>query len=170
MRAVEFDNGAAVAGGIIAFEFVVTSSPPVTIDGDCLVDAAAFAIEGTTIVGAAYFANQIEVPKLGSVGGAIGNLYVTDGAFYGVAALWGPANITARVGGDVGYNGNAVSALLNTGGLTIDASGVASSYNLTTGLWTPGIAISQANLDLAVAGGGFGGVAYGIKGTKIRQI
>jgi hypothetical protein len=163
-------GGGYMVGGVITFLLVVLQGGEVTIDGDILVDAPAMAVDGTLVVGAAFFANDIEVPNITSVGAANGALYVSDNAIYLVAALWGPAGVHAHVGGDVGYGGAAASAFLNAGGLMLDGASVASSYDLTTGLWTPNIALTPTNLDTATAGGGFGDVAYGVRGTKLRRI
>jgi hypothetical protein len=164
-------RGSYIAGGIITFELSVAGGAPNVIDGDCLVMAPALGINGVLTVGAAYFANSLDVPNMNSLGDGQAMLIVSDGALYGTAALWGPAAISVHTGGDVGYVApTAVSAFLQAGAMTIDGSGTASNYDPGTGLWASGIAITPANLDLAVGGGGFGGVAYGALGSKIRAV
>lgn len=167
--------GGFIAGGVITTILAVVGVAEVVIDGDCIVNASGgtLGIEGTLVVGAAFFAaGGTDVPSVNNAGASNGQLYVSDGALYGTAAFWGPASLAVHVGGDLGYTGLATPALLNTGGITLDGVGTASSYDLVTGIWTPGIAVTKAKLDAAVAGagGGFGQVAYGVRGTKIRQI
>lgn len=164
------NTSGAILGGVINAELAVTGQ--LVLDGDVLVNAGPISIIDDLIVGAAYFANTVDVPNLTSLGANVGSLFISNNAFYGLAAIWGPAAINAHVGGDLGYLGTAVGAFLNAGGLTLDGVAIASSYDLTTGIWTPGIAVTPAKLDQAVGGilGGFGGAAYGNKGTKIRAI
>lgn len=162
-------DGCTVVGGAIVSELSVIWGAESVIDGDCVVLAPALAVEGTLVVGAGYFANALSVPNLGSLGGADGTLIVSGGAIYGTAAFWGPAALGAHVGGDVQYTGSAAAAFLNTGGMTLDGQTTAFSVDLTSGAWTPGVNVTPANLDTA-APAGFGGIAYGVRGTKIRQV
>jgi hypothetical protein len=160
-----------IAGGVITNILTMPAGGgELVIDGDCLVNAPALGALGTIVVGAARFEAALDVPELNNAGAGVAALYVSSGALYGTAAFWGPSAIDCHVGGDVGWvGGTATVTFLNLGGLTLDGAGVASSYNLATGLWAPGIALTPANLDAATPGG-FGGVAYGVKGSKIRQI
>lgn len=167
---LQFGGEAYLLGGLVTFLLVMAvGGGQGTIDGDTYVNAPAMALDGTVIIGAAYFANNLEVPNINSLGAATAALFVSNGAIYGIAAVWGPGAINVHVGGDLGYDAPAVGAFLNAGGLSLDGAGVASSYNAGTGLWAGGIALTPTNLDAPVPGG-FGGVAYGVLGSKIRMI
>ena len=65
------------------------------------------------------------------------------------------------------YNGTAVSCFPGVTGFTLDGAGTASSF--TGAVWNTGIAINAVNLDAAAGVAGFGGYAYGLKGSSISQ-
>ena len=113
-----------------------------------------------------------DIPNITSFGAGTGQVYVTNGAYYGIAALWGTGAINVHVGGELGYSGTASTALLKLSGLTLDGATTANAFNVTVnpGVWNTSISLTPANLDAAISSGGFGGIAYGSLGTKIRQI
>lgn len=161
--------GSFVTGGIITFEVSVIQGAENLFDADVLVMAPALAIEGTLVVGAAYFENTLDVPNISNIGTADGSLTISTGTFYGINALWGPCDVNVRPGGDFRYNGTAVSGMLFTGGLTLDSLGTASAFDQATSTWLGPFAVTPANLD-AGHPGGFGNCAYGQYGSKIRSI
>jgi hypothetical protein len=157
-----------IFGGIVNTELSTLSST--VLDGDVLVNAANVQLSDSVTIGAARFQNDVEVPNLVTAQTNASNTTVSNNAPYGIAALWGSAGLHVHVHGDLGYTGTAVGSLFMTGTLTLDGAATASSYNLGTGIWTPAIVLSPTNLDTAVGAGGFGGVAYGNFGSKIRQL
>lgn len=83
----------------------------------------------------------------------------------GSAALYGPATVQMRAGSSMSHAPGGlgpatfVACLLNSGAITIDSSATASQY--VAGVWTAGIAITPANLDL------HGGLLNPVTGTRI---
>ena len=156
-------------GGIIKSQFSVGFGGEVLVDGDCLVDDFTN-IQGNLAIGDAYFGQDLAIPNVSNLGGGSASVIVNN-AYYD-EIFWGPAALRVSAGGDfmVGVSHSTfAAALLNTGGMFLDGATTASSYNLTTGAWTPGVTLNPAQLDAAVAGGGFGGIAYGNNGSYIRS-
>lgn len=169
----EIYSSAYVFGGSVGTEFdASTSGASLLLDGDVAIDAPFQNLQGIVIVGTAFWNGDMDIPNISNVGGGNAQLYVTSHAYYGVAALWGAGAINVHVGGDLGYSGTAAAALLKLSGLTLDGDTTANAFNLTVnpGIWNTGISLTAANLDAAIGSGGFGGIAYGNLGSKIRQI
>ena len=148
------------------------SGASLLLDGDVAINAQFQSVQGLVIIGTAYWNGTIDIPNINSLGADTAQVYVTDNAYYGIAALWGAGAINVHVGGELGYSGTAAGALLKLSGLTLDGATTASAFNLTVnpGVWNTGISLTPTNLDAAISSGGFGGIAYGNLGTKIRLI
>jgi hypothetical protein len=92
----------------------------------------------------------------------------------GSPALWGPGALDvsgiARFEYPAG-DGGASATFLQTGGLTIGGQSAACSVDtLNTGVWSCGIPLTPANLDLAPASGGFGGLAAVQGGGSLSNV
>ena len=159
-----------IVGGSIGFVFANSSVSAQTIlDGDVYINSFAKAISGDVIFGAAYWSGDIDIPNVFSYGAGKGTVAISNGALYGIAALWGPGNTIVHVGGEMEYTGSAAACMLKIGTLSLDGVATASNYDPTTGVWVGGVALSPAQLDAALPGG-FAGIAYGNLGSKIRTI
>lgn len=146
---------------------------PVLLDADIAIDNF-MSVSGTCVIGTAYLGlndsgGTLNIPNAFTPGQ--GTLVIsTNAGFYGPGQVWGPVAFAIHGGGALLSDEPWATALLNTGATTLDGSGNASAYDSGTGLWHAGRAITPANLDLAVGGGGFGGTAYGNQGSKIQTI
>jgi len=117
---------------------------------------------------------------------AVGFMYIDAGTvgFLGVwnfnegfdgsatpTTIWGPGAIdiigTSRV--FYGSRHNAVATFLNKGGMTLNAQTSVSGFDPSSGLWKPLLALTPANLDLAIGSGGFGGLAVNVGGSSITS-
>jgi hypothetical protein len=89
--------------------------------------------------------------------------------FYGSAALWGPGTLNGQGSARMGYTGSAVSIFLLTGGMQLNGAATAQAYSTAAGVgtWNGPRALSAAQLDATVAGGGFGGQAINPGGASI---
>jgi uncharacterized delta-60 repeat protein len=169
----EIYTSAFIFGGSVGTEFAnLMPGSTLLLDGDVAIDAPLQNVQGTVIIGAAYWNGDMDIPNIFSLGAGTAQVYVTSNAIYGVAALWGSGAINVHVGGDLGYSGSAAGAFLKSGGLTLDGATTANAFNLTVnpGVWNTGITLTPANLDASIGTGGFGNIAYGNLGSKIRQI
>lgn len=156
-------------GGFSGFN--VTNGGSVLVDGDIYVEDYLGA-GGNLVVGSAYFGVAAECPPLNIQPGASCSIAISpDASYYGIGTVWGPGAIHVHPAAFMGVASTTfTAAYLCTGPLLLDGQAVASAYDLATGLWHPNRALTPANLDLAVAGGGFGGVAYGVLGDRIGLI
>lgn len=113
-------------GGVITFELATQEGFQTLLDGDILVQAPALGINSVLVVGAAYFANGLNIPNVNSSGGSWGELVVTNGAFYGVGSLWGPAGVVINPNGWVDYAPDE-SVFQNLGGVSTGGAQVVST-------------------------------------------
>ena len=143
------------------------------LDGDVAINAPFQNLQGLVVVGTAFWNGDMDIPNISNIGGGNGQVCVTSDAYYGVGAIWGTGALNVHVGGDLGYSGTtATAAFLKLSGLTLDGATTANAFNFAVnpGVWNTNISLTPANLDAAISSGGFGGIAYGNLGTKIRQI
>jgi hypothetical protein len=164
----------AISGAIsVGDEHCVVQGGTLLLDGDVYCEDHVLVSNAQVIAGLVYYTSidappgTLKVPSSQFGAGAGGSLVVTP-CFYGSAAFWGPGIISCAAGGDVVYSGTATSVFLNAGGLLLDGAATASSYD-GAGTWHGGIALNPTSLDAAAGAAGFGGCAYGNKGSKIRQ-
>jgi hypothetical protein len=143
----------------------------VLLDGDVCVEDFLGA-GGNLVFGTAYLSPAADIPRTDYQPGLACSVVISQNAgFYGAGTLWGPGAIHIHPAGYGGVEGTTfTAAYLCAGALALDGQATASAYDTATGLWHPGRALTPANLDLAVAGGGFGGIAYGALGDRIGLV
>lgn len=96
------------------------------------------------------------------LGATTEGFFMTVGSslYSATTSLWGPAHVRVLAHGQLVYPAGqtAVATFLQAGGITLNDKATAYSVS-AAGAWTGGIALTPANLDATVAGGGFGGAA-----------
>jgi len=103
---------------------------------------------------------------------ANGHLRITGSRSFQNAIIWGPGILDSSGFARLSYAagaGKAVATFINTGGLKLNGQSSATAFDPTSGLWSALIAITPANLDLAYASGGFGGLAVNVGGSSFTN-
>ncbi len=150
-----------LGGAIVVNANVGNSIITFSVDNDTIVDGTA---------AAALWISAASIPGLGNV--YISGTSFAQGDFPArLATIWGPGLLDVLGASRCFYNSarGAAATFLNSGGLFLNGQANASAFDPTSGLWSVLIPITPANLDLAFASGGFGGLATNVGGASFSS-
>jgi hypothetical protein len=182
----------AITGPLVTLTGLTGMSPEMVGRNLTVSGAATPANNGTFVVAAYISATSVQVTNAAGVApdGNNGAIHWTplqqvvisnaaspaNNGVFAVVAFLSATSVAISNGSAVvpdAHNGTlhwTIGSLLFTGGMDINGNTSASAYNDTTGTWSANRAITAANLDTTIAGGGFANAGGGESSSAISPL
>lgn len=159
-----------IFGGILSGQ-LFGIGPGVVVDLNAiLATSVAMPWAGTLQLGEVYVAGNVDSYAWpgGPINGYGGIAGICIGTLVGAGTgcVYGPGKLRIHAGSTLAYQGDAVDAFKNAGGIEVDG-GVQAQTSDTDGSPTTFRNVTPANLDAAIGSGGFNGACVTRKGTRV---